>query len=286
MIHYPYRYSYQKSELQNVTSTGNVTAPTPTKPKPLLRLLPSILITFGSIMIANVLWPLLNYQVFISPSWQKTEFISPIPKDQLTSKPSSSFISPLAQEAPVIPQVMGDSIDYTDPITWFPAAAYDAQNQKPTSFSLSIPKVDIKDALVYVGGHDLEKGLIQYPGTAEPGQYGSPVIFGHSVLRQFYNPSPQNPQRYLSIFSKIMLLKEHDRIFLNYDQKLYTYEVVGLYEVEPTDLEVLKQRLDVKELRLITCVPEGTYLRRGVVEARLVNVSGINTTTVIQETGL
>ncbi len=41
-------------------------------------------------------------------------------------------------------------------------------------------------------------------------------------------------------------------------------------EVQPTDTFILAQRYDVRQLKLVTCVPEGTVLRRGVVIATLV----------------
>jgi sortase A len=268
MIHYPYHYCYTK----------RLGSPIKVKPKSkLTKLLPTTLITLGSIMIANVLWPLLDYQLFSSPALRESAFISPVPKELLGRNVDLTNR---------IPQVMGESIDYTDPVTWFPKAVYNPGDLKPTSYSLDIPSVQIKDAVVYVGGHNLEQGLIQYPGTSDPGDFGTTVVFGHSVLRQFYNPSKDNPRRYLSIFSKIMTLKNGDRIYLNYDGHRLTYEVKNKLEVNPEDLDVLTQQLTVKELKLITCVPEGTYLRRGVVVAQLVNEEAPNTTNVIQETGL
>ena len=268
MITYPYHYYYTK-RLESLPTA---------KPKSkLAKLLPTTLITLGSLMVANVIWPLLNYQFFSSPVLRERTFISPVPKELLGSNVGLTHH---------IPQVMGESVDYTDPVTWFPKADYNSNNLKPTSYSLDIPSVQIKDAVVYVGGHNLEQGLIHYPGTTDPGDFGTSVVFGHSVLRQFYNPSKSNPHRYLSIFSKIMTLKNGDRIYLNYDGRRLTYEVKNKLEISPEDLDVLSQQLNVKELKLITCVPEGTYLRRGVVVAQLVNEEAPNTTNVIQETGL
>ena len=45
-------------------------------------------------------------------------------------------------------------------------------------------------------------------------------------------------------------------------------------EVQPDDLFILEQRYHTRELKLITCVPEGTYRRRGVIVAQLKDVSG------------
>ena len=109
------------------------------------------------------------------------------------------------------------------------------------------------------------ESLIQYPGTALPGQYGNPVVFGHSVLPQFFNP-----QNYKTIFSTLPTLKEGDEILIDFDGITYRYEVVSLHEVLPENVSVLEQRYNTEYLTLITCVPPGTYLRRLVVTARLV----------------
>lgn len=262
---YPYHYFYLKAVQDPVV---------PRRSKSLSRLLPPTFITLGSILIANVLWPLLSYQIFSAPGLQKSVLISPVPLEQLGAQPSP------------VGQVMGASVDYTNPQNWFPSAKYPSGNTRPTAYTLDIPSLNINAAQVIIGGSDLSLGLIQYPNTAEPGKYGVSVIFGHSVLRQFYNPAKTNPRRYLSIFSKIMTLKPGDRIYLDYDHVRYTYEVKEKAEVPPDDLSVLTQRLDNRLLKLITCVPEGTYLRRGVVTAQLINLSSPNTTNVITETGL
>ncbi|OGJ40232.1 MAG: hypothetical protein A2378_03345 [Candidatus Pacebacteria bacterium RIFOXYB1_FULL_44_10] len=126
--------------------------------------------------------------------------------------------------------------------------------------------------MVNIGGLNLDKSLIQYPGTANPGELGSPVIFGHSVSQLFYNPSESNPRRYISIFTKIMQLKKDDKIIVTYDGITYTYRVTNKMEVKPDDTYILSQRHDTKELKLITCTPPGTYLRRGIVFAQLENL--------------
>ena len=111
---------------------------------------------------------------------------------------------------------------------------------------------------------DLEKSLIQYPQTALPGQLGNTVVFGHSVLPQFFNS-----KNYLTIFSTLYKLEQGDEIILRYDKSTYKYVVEEMYEVQPTDLSVLEQRFDSKTLTLITCSPPGTYIRRLIIKSQL-----------------
>jgi len=196
----------------------------------------------GMIFLASVFWPILKYEF-------KTQNFT------------QQLISPV--------EVLGESttvVDYSRPSSWFPTApSLPPQPSKITHYTLSIPKLKIEKAVIYIGGEDLMDSLIQYPGTALPGQYGNAVIFGHSVLPQFFNP-----KNYKTIFSTLPTLKKGEEILVDFDGILYRYEVVSLHEVLPENVSVLEQHYNAEYLTLITCVPPGTYLKRLVVSARLV----------------
>lgn len=212
--------------------------------RPRWRWLPTVLVGVGALVMAWVALPIVTYEIMSGPQLKETGWASP--------------------------QVKGAEPDFTQVSSWFPAAPpQESRQSKITHYSVDIPKLKIKNAVVAIGGENLKESLIQYGGTANPGELGVPVIFGHSILRQFYNPGETNPQRYVSIFSTIMTLEAGDEIDVNYDGIRYKYVVRKKYQVEPEDIDILAQRYDQKWLRLITCVPEGTYLHRGVVEAVL-----------------
>lgn len=237
------------------------------------KLVPPILVTLGSLLVANVSWPIINYHFFVTPQLKHTKLVSPINEDR------TAFFSPLAStQQPIFSdqaaQALGKEIDYTNASNWFPTVDYQESHQsKITHYTIDIPAVNVEEAVVAIGGEDLSDSLIQYPGTSNPGQPGSPVLFGHSILRQFYNPAVNNPRRYISIFSKIMTLEEGDEIFVDFDGIRYKYTVADKVVVEPEDVFILQQRHDHHELKLITCVPEGTYLHRGVVIAELQDIN-------------
>ena len=167
--------------------------------------------------------------------------------------------------------ILGDmTTDYTQLSNWFvsdPSSSPDSKiisTNNQTTYFISIPKLKIKDAVIILGSMDLKKSLIQYPQTALPGQLGNTVIFGHSVLPQFFSS-----KNYLTIFSTLYKLKTGDEIIINFDKSEYKYIVEEMYEVQPTDLSVLEQRFDNKNLTLITCSPPGTYLRRLIIKTTL-----------------
>lgn len=212
-----------------------------------LSLLPGVFLLVGIVIIFNVTLPLFSYQLKSQENFQK-KFLSPVNENKF--------------------QVLGqeDSLDYNQPQSWFPTAPnLPTKLTKITHYSISIPKLKIKDAVVEIGGEDLRKSLVQYQGTALPGQYGNPVIFGHSTLPQFFNP-----KNYHSIFSTLPTLKKGDEVLIDFDGISYRYKVVQMVEIEPTDISILSQYYDNQYLTLVTCVPPGTLFKRLVVRAKLV----------------
>jgi len=204
------------------------------------------LVTLGIFFIINCTFPILVYQLK-SLRFSRSSLVEPVE--------NYSF----AYES-------NDYVNYDDYENWF----YTSPKQffretKITHYSLSIPKLGIENAVVTIGGGDLSKSLIHYPGTALPGEYGNAVVFGHSVLPQFFNP-----KNYKTIFSTLPTLKEGDEILIDFDGISYRYAVIKMVEVSPGDISVLEQRYNGEYLSLITCVPPGTYLRRLVVRAKLV----------------
>jgi sortase A len=159
--------------------------------------------------------------------------------------------------------------DSTKASNWFVGGAEkkDFSVSKVSFYTLSIPKLKIDNATVAIGGEDLAKSLIQYPGTALPGKRGNSVIFGHSILPRFYDP-----KEYISIFSLLQTLEKGDRIYVYYDGVEYLYEVETLFEVYPTDIQVLEQNTSDSFLSLVTCSPPGDPRKpkRLIVRARII----------------
>lgn len=132
-------------------------------------------------------------------------------------------------------------------------------------YNITIPKVGIKQAVIDMGGEDLKKSLIAWPNSVKPGQPGEVIVFGHSALPSFYNPAS-----YTTIFTHIYDLDYGEKVYLDYDGIRYTYEIESKKVIPPTDLSILEQHYDAPRIVMITCLPAGTLLLRGVVTARLV----------------
>ncbi len=207
----------------------------------------------GIIILIGVIYPILSYDSTYSKNFPK--LISPVSEKSLAQAPE---------------QVKAEAdIDYTQASNWFVggATSSDFSNSKVEYYTISIPKLKIDKATVAIGGEDLSEHIIQYPGTALPGKRGNAALFGHSILPIFYDP-----KNYLSIFSLLPTLKEGDEILVDYDGISYKYRVETMFEVLPTDIQVLDQDTSDSFLTLVTCVPPGDPRKpkRLIVRARIV----------------
>lgn len=221
--------------------------------KTVFKICSVILVISGITIIFSTLYPILSYE------WE-AEQKYPILISPLVEKETGDF--KFSQK------------DYTKLNNWFDGdRAEDFVTQKVKYFTISIPKLGVEDATVSIGGNELSDSLIQYPGTALPGKIGNAVIFGHSILPQYFNPD-----NYLSIFSTLFKLEEGDNVTVSYDGITYTYQVENMFEVRPTDIQILEQSRSGSYLSLVTCSPPGHPLKpkRLIVRAKLIPVDSLS----------
>ncbi len=245
------------------------------------NLLPASLIMVGFLLLGSAVVPILGFYIKNISNIQSRKLASPIPEGRVLdvtplviaqANPGQDLGEKLSK-VKAGPVIVDAELDYTNLSNWFEDKSLvgtSPLSNQVGEYILEIPELDVHEAKVKIGGTNLDESLIQYPGTSLPGKPGSSVVFGHSVLRQFYNPKKSNPRRYNSIFSYIMTLEKGDKIYVKYGDVKYTYMVQSKTEVKPTDTYILSQDYTQRQLKLVTCVPEGTYLKRGVVTAQLV----------------
>ncbi|MEK7168719.1 MAG: sortase [Patescibacteria group bacterium] len=202
----------------------------------------------GLIILVSSVWPIIEYQLTDARSY-------------------TTLLTPLVLERD---DQNKERVDFTKASTWFPtdSSNKDFSNSKVSFYTISIPKLKIENAIVSIGGEDLSKNLVQYPGTALPGKNGNAVIFGHSILPIFYNP-----KNYMAIFSTLPTLKNGDDIFVEYDGVSYKFKVEEIFEIYPTDIQILEQNNSDSFLTLVTCTPPGDPRnpKRLIVRARVIS---------------
>jgi len=199
------------------------------------------LFLIGVGLISSVTWPMIQWQVSSS-----------------IRRPEEKFISPVS--------AAGVDIDYLAARNWYPAQNKNVASASAISYKLSIPKLRITSAIVSMENDDLKKNLVGWRDAGVPGQPGTAIIFGHSALPQFYDP-----KSYVTIFSLLPTLSLGDSIYVNYDGVAYKYKVYNIQTLAADDFTVLEQKFDDSYLSLVTCVPPGTYWKRLLVRAMLVN---------------
>lgn len=212
------------------------------------RILGIVFGLLGTAILSFVFLPIISYQIIARRDYP--ELLTPLAKSLVASKVASEQ-------------------DFTKASNWFA----DGKNKSDfvlsgvTHYTISIPTLDIKNAVVSIGGEDLSESLVQYPGTALPGKDGNAVLFGHSILPIFFDPA-----NYLSIFSTLPLIKIGDEIFIDFDGVQYTYAVEDKFEVRPTDIQILEQNDNSAYLTLVTCTPPGDPRKpkRLIVRAKIV----------------
>ncbi len=215
---------------------------------PQVKIASRVLVTVGLGLFISVIYPLLSYQLLSYFHFK------------------SRLLTPLAESANLLPAtVLGQETSRTLLTQWLPDASLERKfSTKITDYTIAIPSLRIEDARVKIGGNDLAISLVHYAGSALPGEFGNAVIFGHSVLPQFFNPN-----NYLTIFSTLPTIEKGEEIMVFFDGIEYRYQVYEMAEVEALDVSILEQRYDQPYLTLVTCVPPGTYWKRLAVRAKL-----------------
>jgi sortase A len=224
----------------------------------LLRSMSLLVFGIGLLGMLYVFFPLLSWQLYFVPVFAASEIASPIPKATMVN--TNTIQSLLANSL--------SGIDYNNVQNWFPT--YNANittRPKVTNYTLSIPKLHIKDAAVSTIDNDLDKHLVNYGGTALPPDNGNAVIFGHSTLPQLFNPS-----NYKAIFATAHTLTVGDEIVVRVSDIVYTYKIFSITVVDPTDTSVLAQSFDNAYLTIVTCTPPGTTWKRLIIRSRIEKV--------------
>ncbi|MBI4037460.1 class E sortase [Candidatus Curtissbacteria bacterium] len=207
------------------------------------------LIGISSMVFA--LFPMIVWQFKTLPKLSQKIGNLPIPKTEVLSAQTLAANVSVAREE--------------DGFTYF-TTDIRPQGPRPKEYTLSIPKLEIKDAQVLVDSVKFDSNLAQFPGTALPGDIGNTFITGHSALPQF-----ANPKNYRTIFSKLPDLEVGDTIYVQIEGKKMEYVVQYSKVVDPKDLSVLLPITpSARNLTLMTCVPPGTNSKRLVVITSLI----------------
>lgn len=137
--------------------------------------------------------------------------------------------------------------------------------------TLEIPKISISVPIVFsessekdLIAEDLDLGVVYYPGSVYPGQTGHIVILGHSA------PLGWPKIKHDWVFTDIDKLEAGDIIYIDFDNKQYTY-IVKRKTIIKAGAEIPQDNLNPESniLTLISCWPPGKDYQRITVQAEL-----------------
>ncbi|MFA6493250.1 MAG: sortase [Patescibacteria group bacterium] len=140
-----------------------------------------------------------------------------------------------------------------------------------TQATLNIPKISASAPIIWNVSESqtqdkLLEGVVHLQGTALPGQKGNVFITGHSSYYSWVT-SP-----YKDVFALLEKLEVGDKIYVQYQNKSFTYEITETKVVDPKNLSVLEQTQE-NNLTLMTCVPIGTNLNRLIIMSKEISTN-------------
>ncbi|PJE50781.1 MAG: hypothetical protein COV29_03570 [Candidatus Yanofskybacteria bacterium CG10_big_fil_rev_8_21_14_0_10_36_16] len=170
----------------------------------------------------------------------------------------ATFLGTIAETENIQPPIPASvSFEYTPSPNDFPEDV----ELKNIKNRLVIPQANINMPLFYSdNSQTLFKGGWLWPHNNTPAQGGNTVIFGH---RFRFLPPVKNT------FYNLDKVNIGDEFSLTWQGKIYTYRVVEIKIIEPTDLSVIASS-DNSIITLITCSPLFSTKQRLVVVAELI----------------
>lgn len=236
------KYYYKKSDKEKMKLFG--------------RVFGLVLTIFGISVVGYIFFPLLVWQITLAPVFASQGVNSPIPKTTIVS--ATTIKSLLASS------VSSFGTNYLNANSWFPNLQIQQGHYSVSTYTISIPSINVKNANVSTSDTDLAKHMIHLGGSALPPDKGTAVVFGHSTLPQLFDPT-----NYKTILANAYKIKVGDTILVTVDNITYTYKIFSLLVVNPDDTSVLIQHFDDSYFTLITCTPPGTVWQRLIIQAKL-----------------
>jgi len=137
---------------------------------------------------------------------------------------------------------------------------------------LWIPDRNIETPIQYVDEANeevfqkaLENGIVHYPGTALPGEFGNPYLFGHSSDYLW------KAGDYKQVLKELIDIPTDTEVKItNPDGELFIFRVIETKIVGPKEVSVLDQQNHERQLLTIqTSWPLGTALKRYIAVCQI-----------------
>lgn len=225
--------------------------------KTLYKILAILVVIGGGIIFSYTLFPLISWQIYFAPIFASQKIQAPIP--------TNTIINPSSIGGLIASVTTSLNTDYTNAYNWYPGLSEKGSNVG--TYTISIPKIEIENAVVTNKDSDLTRHMVQYNSDTFPPKEGNSIIFGHSTLPQLYDP-----KNYKTILANAYKLSVGDEIIVRVSNADYRYKIESITVVEPSDTSVLAQNFSDSFITIITCTPPGTVWKRLIIKSRIQKV--------------
>lgn len=236
------KYYYKKSQRISFKNIG--------------RIFGIFLAFLGIFIVLYISFPIIVWQLYFAPVFASEGINSPIPK--------TTILTPVTIKNLLTSSISSLSTNYDNPNNWFTNVPIQKDHYAVNSYRISIPAINITNAIISTSDTDLAHHMVQLGGSALPPDKGVTIIFGHSTLPQLFDPA-----NYHTILANAYKIKVGDSLFTTVGNITYKYKVYSILVVNPDDTSALIQHYDDSFLELITCTPPGTLWQRLVIQSRL-----------------
>lgn len=229
------------------------------KLRKIIRFIGLFLLLSGLLFGIYFFFPIISWKIYLEPVFASQTYVTPIPKTTIITK---DYIQSLWLNTARTMQSLYD----TNSQNWLPGSQYKEVQiaSKVSYYSISIPKLNIQNAVVSTIDTDLSSHLINFPGTAIPPDKGTAAVFGHSTLPQLFDP-----KNYKTIFATLHTLTIGDTIMVTADNLTYSYKIYSISIVDASETSYFAQDMNDSYLTLITCTPPGTTWKRLIIRSKL-----------------
>lgn len=222
-------------------------------------------ILVGLLIFLYFLFPIVSYQLFLANAYEGSKLEAPVPHDMVLDR-GIGFSGLISSGLSSL------TTNYHDARNWYPQMKSETiAKAKVDSYLLTIPKLGITSAQVSTRDYNLDQHLVQYFGTAIPGEDGTAIIFGHSTIPAWFDP-----KNYKTIFATLHTIDVGDEIDAIVSGVKYKYKIFSILITSPDDVGILSQNYDNSYITIVTCTPPGTIWKRLIVRATLVGMDDTN----------
>ncbi|RLC39609.1 MAG: hypothetical protein DRH33_02400 [Candidatus Nealsonbacteria bacterium] len=135
---------------------------------------------------------------------------------------------------------------------------------------IEIPKIKVNAPIIFTEDEEkdtlikaLERGVVHFYDSPDPGEPGKTIILGHSA------PIGWPDKNYESVFTHLNDLNKGDEINIYFRGQKFNYKVTKKYFVDP-GYEIASTVENGKSLvALVSCWPPGKLQKRIIIEATL-----------------